>query len=40
MMSALPWGAGIVASLFAAVALAARIRRHEAGRDPQEMMET
>ena len=42
MMSALPWGAGIVASLFAALALAVRIRRHEAGRDPQyrEMTET
>jgi MFS transporter, DHA1 family, tetracycline resistance protein len=35
IMSALPWGAGIVASLFAALALATRIRSHEAGRDPQ-----
>ncbi len=35
VMSALPWGAGAIASLFAALVLATRIRRHEAGRDPQ-----
>lgn len=35
IMSALPWGAGIVASLIASLALALRIRSHEAGRDPQ-----
>jgi predicted MFS family arabinose efflux permease len=42
IMSALPWGTGIIASLFAALALAVRIRRHEASRDPQrqEMTET
>jgi MFS transporter, DHA1 family, tetracycline resistance protein len=42
VMSALPWGAGIVASLFAALALAARIRKHETngGRRYQEMTES
>ena len=42
IMSALPWGAGILASLIAALALAVRIRSHEAGHDPQyqEMKET
>lgn len=32
VMPALPWGTGIVVSLFASVALAAKVRRHEANR--------